>query len=50
MYRCDLILKNKSEWISYANELLNNTNKTADELLEKILTFPFEFDGVPISQ
>ena len=50
MYKCDLVLKNKSEWLSYAKELLNNTDKTANELLEKILTFPFEFGGEPISQ
>ncbi|WP_156882339.1 hypothetical protein [Lacrimispora indolis] len=50
MYKCDLVLKNKAEWLSYAKELLYNTDKTADELLEEILTFPFEFGGVPISQ
>jgi len=50
MYKYDLTLKNKSEWISYVNELLSKTDKTADELLEKTLTFPFEFGGEIISQ
>lgn len=50
MYNYDLTLKNKSEWISYVNELLSKTDKPADEMLDKILTFPFEFGGEPISQ
>lgn len=50
MYKCDLVLKNKSEWLSYAKELLANSEKIDDEMLEEILTFPFVFGGVSISQ
>lgn len=46
-YNVNLLLKNKSEWISYMKKIINGTNKSGNELLEEILTFPFEFGAEP---
>ena len=46
MYKCTLILKNKSEWIEYAKNILVHTNHITDEVILKILTFPFEFGSL----
>lgn len=50
MLKCDLILKNKSEWITYAKKILANTNSITDDIIEKVLTFNFEFGTKTNSQ
>lgn len=50
MSKCDLVLKNKSEWIAYAKKILANTNSITDDIIEKVLTFNFEFGTKTNSQ
>lgn len=45
MYNRVLYLKNKSEWIDYAKEILSQTPEITNEVVRQILTFPFEFDS-----
>ena len=49
MYKCNLILKNKEDWIKYAKEIISTTGKITDTVVARILTFPFEFGGEVIS-
>ena len=46
MYNCTLILCNMSEWIEYAKNILAYTNHITDEVILKILSFPFEFGSL----
>jgi len=43
MFNCFLVLKNKSEWIEYTKNILKNTDNINDDIIIKILTFPFRF-------
>lgn len=45
MYKYNLVLKNKAEWINYTKEILATTDEITDSVIARILTFPFEFDG-----
>ena len=49
MFKCDLILENKADWIIHAKEILASATTVADETIEKILTFPFKFGAKSIS-
>ncbi len=46
MYKCTLVLNNKSEWIEYAKNILKHTNHINDKVITKILSFPFEFGSL----
>ena len=46
MYKCTLYLKNESEWIEYAKNIIEHSNTINDETIETILIFPFEFGSL----
>ena len=49
VYNREIVLKNKKEWIEYYNKILSNSEKPySEEIIEKIFSFPFEFDTIPI--
>lgn len=45
MYHCTLYLKNKSDWLIYAKNIIGQSNDITDEVIEKILSFPFQFES-----
>lgn len=48
MYKCTLYLKNKAEWLEYAQNIISQTDIISNEVIAKILTFPFEFGSLNI--
>ena len=49
MYKRELVMKNKNEWIMYCNEILSDSQEPySEEIIEKVFSFPFEFDTIPI--
>lgn len=43
MYKCVICLKNKAEWIAYAENIAGRYDNITDDVFVEILTFPFEF-------
>lgn len=43
MFTCVLYLKNEKKWLKYATEEISNSTFIDDNVIEKILTFPFDF-------
>ena len=49
MYKREIILKNKKEWIEYYTKILSTSEKPyGEDIIKRIFSFPFEFDTITI--